>query len=1764
MARNDASPKQTAGGAFDFENEVVAYFLAYMLAGRPPLEHVAGLLTRLDVQEAASEWHLDDIVLTLAPPSGPSRVAFSVKSNTQFGASSFPSDFVRDAWEQLLHTNSDVFDESRDFLGLITAPVSRIGNDVHTLLARAREQDPADLGLDLNREGRANDRMRGLYKSAVCPVDLANGKSELMPGRLLRRVLWLSFDLEHTPSERRRVAKQLCQDVLCSGMPADADTLWEALKEISWKLRKSSGDIDRARLVGLLRSKFRLSDFPDHRADWERLSEDAQAWINRVRTTIGGSVELPWNNERASIHKAFSQSQSVVLIGESGAGKTGIAGAEARSALARGPILWAAPQRLDTWTLAKWRSGLGLVYSLSELASAVPKAEALLVLDSLDRLYSVDAFDAVAELIRVTQIGQPESPWRMLVTCTPEAWGRVQSELTSRQVQLEVMSVVNVTSPAPEELDKVWKAFPELALLKDREHIAPILRPKVLDLLATNRSILGDATRFGESDVARLFWDREVAPQDQGVGRAHAARRLAILLADRLRPALLESSVLDTLDGVSPDALDALEHDRILVRVGGTISFAHDLYADWVRAQTLRDEAESGTLAAFLSARTTSPVWHRALRLLGIDLLEQGGDHDAWRRVYDVLQEAVDIDEADRPLLGDALLESLAFSVKAGIGLLRDDVWPFLSQDDGYLLMRLLRRLQVSATVTDRVFLQAVLTATSDPEAVRVMAQLAQVPFWQYWYGILSLLHMHRDEIPRRAAGDAAKAVDVWLRQTAPDFPFRAEAARVAVSLGEALLKEKESSGRLFMDGEPDQAVYRAVLAAGREEADAVTQILLEAAGRREHRFVPPPPSEEEQAARKESTRRFPPSFIGRGTLIGPYPCGPVVRVDGALQKAVWSLDALRPLCEALPDVARELLLATLISATRRVSHRSNFFGEYGLEWPNSWNPTFYTQGPFLGFLQADEEHAVTAILQLLQHATERWVDNGKHYAQEKGLVGPLHLPTVEIWVEGEWKPFTGDGNVFGWNISGPGHGNVISVALQALEKHLYDRIDSGADISELLVRLLRDGSSLAILGVLTLVLQRHPDLASGPLRGLVASPEIAFMVKSRAETTQSPMGQWLWWTGLTQLPRFLHSSYEEWHTMPHRASPHVVDLASLVAYHPELASFFDQVRDWLQVHLKPDGRYHGWDIAERIAVMLDRSNYFAATGPNGEPAVVYKPPEEWARRHQEAQLTEFQENFVDNLPALAAQAYGHLGSREVDVDTFLDAITPDVPGSSWMGRDEVEIARAALCLHPTMGSHSPDRLAWARQRILDASESPDATPGLYSVVGNMLRPPVVLPRVVIALLARDPADKAARTAVARHLRVSPLHDLVALAETAKLLGSDLGDDHIRVAHALMRRAAIDHQLSSAEQNIRFAEIRSSETEVEELKARAAAARRELQQIEDTFVAGSLSPALPDLNDLALLQPPQPANDARRRAKPYRPVNADILSVALMAFPAEGLIGSPWHGALVRYAEQTFGPLEPAAGQELTGIDGLPDSWQKRLLEHLGEVAIALSDPDAAEAVWKPVLNLGAVPRGWIDPFAFAVTKRVVVPEPDPVALETWRRMIRFALDHPAWAPGLPETSTAHNSGSSWRSLLGLSSVVAVLGWTSDLRPTFDAIHSELMEWADSYLVDSTSVGWFAGVLANDAFATTTLPGLQRLAAAAVAHPNAFWGRVGSSNNVESHVTSLLTRIWTNRRAELRAKPDLREAFNTLLRTLVTRQHTGALRLADEIREIGL
>lgn len=1775
MAKQNTTPKQSAGGGYQFENEVVSYVLIHLLSRVPLFDPPGGTVERVDTQRPATEWHLDDLLVTARSYGSHHRLAFSVKSNRQITAQAFPSDFIREAWEQLLHETSDAFDEKQDYLGLITAPVDAdLRTAVSELLRLARGQDPEDLAVQVGLAHRANATIRSLHDSARCPDDLAAKHGvdvDTSAGRLLRRLLWFPVDFEDEGSLHRARAHTLCQNVLRSGSPDEARSLWTRLKEVADRLRRSAGSMSTEGLVGKLRGQFDLREYPDHADDWERVDEETRSALRRVRSTIGGRVVLPREASHEALAQAFGEGRTVVLVGASGTGKSALAKNQAEATMQEGQALWFDAERLSSRSLAEWRRNLGLTCTFGELMRTTPAREAVLVLDGLDRLYDAGGFATAAELVEEGCLDQSESPWRLLITCTPEEWDRVRGELISHGVVLPKNALVSVDLPGAEELDAVWDAFPRMAVLSTRRHLAPVLfRPKVLDLLASSASDEDDLSQIGESDLAHLFWEREVLRGPNKATRADVARLLGEHLADNLMADASVSALSEVVGADRGPTIDELVQDRVLVVADGRVSFDHDLYGDWVRARQLRDVGENGRLLSFLASRLKSPIWHRALRLHGIMLLEGVDDPSSWRRVF---EEVGELPVPVGSLAQDILLEATAFAATRGGGLLHEDLWSLLAGEDGSHLERLLKRLFHTGTFPNTAVVDAV-TQEAPDLAVHIAAGV-RLPYWPYWHGILALLHARCNEIPSRVRGLAARAAHLWLRSTRPGWPLRKEAAAVAVVLGDELLAEKEEHDHLFFDGDADQHVYRAVLAASHEEPDRVTQIILEAAGRRDKRYAPEPLTDEELSELKEKLREkapanFPPMLGSRsGPLPAPWPHGPAFRVDGALQKVVLETDALGLLAEALPDIAREALLALLISEPkRRASFRDDLHDWHGLEWPR-WHPQFYTRGPFRAFLAISEDAAITTILQLVDHTTERWAEARARRTARDNNVDPKDIaaPTTKVEVEGEVREYVGDARVFGWSQYGPDSGQVVGSALTALEKHLYDRADAGDDLSALIRRLLMKSRSLAIIGLLSVFGRRHPQYLRGILQGLLGSPDLLqwTLLGSVADGWASSLSH-----GSSLIPEPLQEAYREWHEMPHRKISLRDCATTLFVYDPEMQPFFERVRERLVAGLQPGGEYEGWPLVESFAVQIDSNNYEDVTGDDGKSYVQYTPPEDLRKKYVEDERLRADELLVMSLPLRCRQLLdGETDFEEGVLDEFweqaqrVETLNPDVGGGVSPPSNALAGVAALLILKAGghRGQHS-DREAWARNIVLDALQEDRSTE--YGGVTNWDRLTFAT-EALPTLWADQPEDARIREAVARLAFHGDSQTVGLLASGAARARKRLHDDHVRLVHAILIRSALTSQLRAAEHGVRFPQDGGADEKAAQWEKEAEAIRTHLESTERALVQGTLDATIPSLDEVAPLRSDtrhgHPARPSRRYV-PAQTVDEGLLIAAFRGIPDptdrdDKTEVEVWERAV----QQTFSLLAQPPGEPTADLEGTPGAWDRYLVERVAGIVAGLDDPDAAKRLWQPIIRIGASATDWVSWFLKSWTPYVLYRDAHEHVIDSWVAMIDLALTNPRWAAGSSGMHFGSRTAKLWGDLLGFTGFGHYGGdmWTAELRPRVRRLQPQLATWASSHLANSKNARLFSHFLTLPAAADLVLVGLGWLHTAANTAGVAFWGTPRRGDQVDDAVLSLLVHVWNEYGAALRQNASAFTAFTGLLEVLVSKQHPPALELADRV-----
>ncbi len=869
---------------------------------------------------------------------------------------------------------------------------------------------------------------------------------------------------------------------------------------------------------------------------------------------------------------------------------------------------------------------------MRELAFEVPDAEAALVLDGLDRLYDGCAFSVVRALIDAVDPGREGSPWRVVVTCQTQEWPRLQQCLLHAGVPSAKWSVVECEPVSPEALMPVWETIPQAARLRYQLKLRPLLvNLKILDLIASRLATGAEVQTtawVGESSVANWYWQSQIA-----IGHERGAReRFAMLLAERQADELRLALPLNCFGVPELGPLDGLQTDRVCARTDdGRVVFVHDLFGDWARLRVLIAHAD--TLVHFLNARLDSPLWHRAIRLYGAYLLEHARDVAQWRSLLSTLSAQRDEGACD------LLLESIVFS--ANPASLLAQVQVDLMREQGLLLRRLLGRFLVFATLPDPSFVDL---ARADGYETTAVAVHYRCPNWPYWPSVLRFLHEHRADVLQAAAAEIARIVDLWLTHTEPGFPLRREAAQLGLLLGERARAARRTYGGI--DHKNRRLYYQVALTGADELPDDVAAFALQASERvadnKDH-------SEESVIDEQELPKSIilDPRYDHEEPNPEPWPDGPHARVDNDFQAAVLDSGALLPLARCRPVTAREVLLASLIKSRTRFhwsSHRLES-RELDLDGDRRWHPPLYIHGPFLGFLKINFDEALESIARLVDFASERWryyTDLEAHQHEAEAMArGPDRSPlgrritqwrqppgTVIVPLENGGRELVGDARVYGWSAGLGNPPSAIEAALMAIEQYFYLELDEKRPISDKVRAVLERARSAALLKPLCDVGKRQTELFVGPLRPLLAVPEVY-----EWEIQANVQGRLHMLIGAVMHGRRFAQLAKEFHELQHRS----IDLRELgmrlFLTNEGLREYLSSMREHWERRLEatPAGPFR--EILQQLIVGYEFENYRIIDHPeHGRVIVNVRAQEKHAAQTEERQWAE-QKSLPISLP---------------------------------------------------------------------------------------------------------------------------------------------------------------------------------------------------------------------------------------------------------------------------------------------------------------------------------------------------------------------------------------------------------------------------------------------------------------------------------------------------------------------------------------------------
>ncbi|MET4232615.1 ABC-type cobalamin/Fe3+-siderophores transport system ATPase subunit [Bradyrhizobium sp. LA6.10] len=1226
-ANSSATTRSTAGPGFVFEDQIAAFLLLKMLAGEPiPSLGDDALGSTLRMQVSALGWEIDDILAVSA--SVGAQLALSCKSSQQVTGNGLPDEFVLDAWRQWkAQRPPNPFDQTNDKLMLVTRGRHQTFEPLWTDIKGWCAEPGNPLAIARAKQTAAHAKILESAKSAIQTIDGTITDEEVLA--LLARLEVLPTDFDLTNSQNRADSINRCRRLLLSGDQTEAVELWNALVSEAEAARISHGTIELGQLWPKLAKRFDLKPHINYDRSWRAIDAITADYKSGVQTTLPTGHTLGRTFDCDALDICLAEDDVVVVYGDSGSGKSSLVKSVLDQRHADWKQVWLSTDDLRAVLSEVSRPSVGLSHPLDAILRFVTSAGNVLVLDAAERFSDELASRArvlVAALIEHNK--QSATKWKVIVIGQIDGWSQGKLQRIGNSTLPKHHELKSLTG---DEVREGLRSAPQLrwAVAHD-EIVSALTNPRTLAW------VLQAATQFEHENVSSLISHIAIADHlwRYWTSDKITLQRTLMVLAER--EANFEHSF--EVSKLEPGDAQAIENmpAQLPIRRNryNRIEFEHDLAADWIRFQRLKEIASETERWASLAS---NPLWLGALRMLGGFLLREPATdgRTAWDEAFEVVTG-----NAENASAAGVLLDALCLDPHSERFL--EERADFLLRDHGKLLTRLLRRFLHVATVPGgpSKLLSDVLYSEAS-FGLYLEAQF-RTPIPGRWVAVARFLDKHRARIAALCSSTVASVCERWLSAypaelSGTPFPLRKEFAELALATARAV--QLEMLKRTIFDKDSAKQIYSAALAAAPDLPNEVSQWALEMARRRsldpgvaaalaDHRKQQAAEHEQklktDEQYRLRHKRKMATAMPGipSGRKLPPWPLGPQGRIDHYFRDCCAHGASLIRLMSVCPDVAAELVLAIVIEAEPEEEYSSSprLSEKVGLAYDGQSYPTGFWKSPFFSFLQINRDVALEGLIKLVNFCTERWKSERLRYSGG-------HCPSVTLTMtDGSTRQYLGSSRVYDWCLANTNSSGQINSGLAALERWLTQLVESGDDVSPIFERLLRETHSISVLAVLVNIGKLKPELFLGVLRPLAADGDIHLLDKNLVACLSSYFGG----MQLAPLGEIIFGMARDWHFAPqHRAFLTNV-VIELILSNSDFSGF---VKGAASAWALPKDEKAA--LEKRIlAARLDNDNYAGtADASNGEKKPEFTCPEALLKDIKAYQQSKATPLGIINLP---------------------------------------------------------------------------------------------------------------------------------------------------------------------------------------------------------------------------------------------------------------------------------------------------------------------------------------------------------------------------------------------------------------------------------------------------------------------------------------------------------------------------------------------------
>jgi hypothetical protein len=1015
-----ASVLSTGGAGGEFERQLGAAALTWLLVGAWVPIHTGSVCTEVHFQARRLGWRTDDIMVEATDDAG-ARRRLLLQAKRQLRISAKDEDCiaaVSDAWTDF---RSGQFDPTRDAIVFAAyLGTNRLLGDFGSLLTQVRtSRDATEFAQRLAGPHTLSQAAKGDYQTIKEIVEQVEpGIDSDTVWRFLTVVHVLSFDLGEVSGKDESLLRTLLQHMRTPGdTGGDLAATWGELKSIAGAGAAVGQSFRRDRLPAPLRERFRRVDAGEHAAV-QALRAHAAVVLDRIQLEGPQGLALPRSTLLEQLQQAMQRARVVVIAGGAGAGKSAIAKRYLLSRSFDSTFAFAA-EEFKVAHIDQVLAGAQVAMNWTRCQALLPKGRTFLV-EGLERLLEGDLRTAFVDLLR--SVAQ-DNDSVLLITCRDYHLEVVErSLLRPSGVAFERVSVPAL---GDDELDLAQEAAPSLVPLLAVPALRALLRnPFLLARAAALPRVEGKPLPQTEQELRTELWHRVVC--DELVQRDQLPRRRAKALLqiaiDRVRS--FEAYVPAPADA---EAVRALVRDGIVIEepLRQRVAPKHDVWEDWALLVWLQERhAEAAEDVNRFSADIGAvPGLRRAYRKWLLELVETQPAL-APQHVAGVFATS-----AVSPTFQDDTLIGVLQSSRAS-GFLTDFQSTLLA-NGAALLSRLLYLIRVACK-------------TISPLAPSGQAALEMnwlVPAGEAWAAVLAFVDTQWELVPPTLHSQVLAFVEDWSGGVSFLSPYP---------------PGSDHAGAILT------RLYPVVTAGYRDESERARVVTL-ALGIPNHTMALIQPLAERAVVPRRTRRDDEMADEFMTLLLKPYQAAALCRDAPAL--AAQLLFAAWFLPPAEPDDEE----ASFHSGMREVP---SVFGMVD-RFDGKMFPQSATQGPFFQQLRTRPRDGIRFIIELLNRACA-------FYGEQRSPLQYVEAPwpvalnadgghSRTLWCNGRlWKAYRGTSVM----------PETLACALMALEKWCLEWADDEARRERLrpgLEWIMRETNNVALVSVVASVCMAHP-----------------------------------------------------------------------------------------------------------------------------------------------------------------------------------------------------------------------------------------------------------------------------------------------------------------------------------------------------------------------------------------------------------------------------------------------------------------------------------------------------------------------------------------------------------------------------------------------------------------------------------------------------------------------------------------------------------------